>query len=159
MADKHLLHGFSGNRLDQISVESRPCVEIPVLTAGVGGKNDNRGCPVQTSRLISELVKTLYSVHLRHEMIHKYGVKMSLQTHLQCLLSGKSRVDTHIGIRKQPLFNLQIHLIIINDQNADLGCQKTALVVASLNRLLIVDIQFTHLAVIGHGLLYDKRKC
>ena len=76
MMYKSFLHCLAGNGFYKISVKSRLIIQLSVLTSRICGQNDDRSIPVKTSGLNTQLLQALYSIHLRHQMIHEYRIVM-----------------------------------------------------------------------------------
>ena len=71
---------------------------------------------------------------------------------LQRFLSAGRLVDLNLGVRKQLALHLQVHLVVVHDQDPCLRRAKAALVCHSAHRALIAYIQVSDLRVIGNAL-------
>ena len=158
MLHQHLFQCIAGNRLDKMSVKAGARIQIQILASGICGQHHHRRCPVESADLIPDLLHTFDPVHFRHQVIHQDHIIMIAHGHLQRISPAESLVDLHSGAGQQPCLNLQVHLIVIHDQDLCLRRTETALVGFFLYNALIVDIQFPDHCRIRNALSHRKDK-
>ena len=88
---------------------------------GVGGQGDD-GNSLHVVRIpLPDIFRALDPVHFRHHVVHENNIIAAVGNHLQGFLPACRGVDCHLQRRQEAPGHLQIHVVVIDDENLCLG--------------------------------------